>query len=68
MFLEKLRQGWLDRSGNFGIISALLAPVLLVSAGGALDVASAYNTRVDMQAQLDAAMLAAARKVLTRAR
>ena len=62
MFLEKLRQGWLDRSGNFGIISALLAPVLLVSAGGALDVASAYNTRVDMQAQLDAAMLAAARK------
>jgi hypothetical protein len=62
MFLEKLRQGWLDRSGNFGIISALLAPVLLVSAGGAVDVAVAYNARVDMQAQLDAAMLAAARK------
>ncbi|MFN3718296.1 MAG: TadE/TadG family type IV pilus assembly protein [Rhizobium rhizophilum] len=62
MFQEKLRQGWLDRSGNFGMISALLAPVLLASAGGAVDVAVAYNTRVDMQAQLDAAMLAAARK------
>jgi hypothetical protein len=62
MFLEKLRQSWLDRSGNFGIISAALAPVLLISAGGALDVAVAYNTRVEMQAELDAAMLAAARK------
>jgi Flp pilus assembly protein TadG len=62
MLLEKLRQCWLDRSGNFGIISAALAPILLVSAGGALDVASAYNTRVDMQGQLDAAMLAAAQK------
>ncbi|MFY8099275.1 MAG: TadE/TadG family type IV pilus assembly protein, partial [Allorhizobium sp.] len=62
MLLEKLRQCWLDRSGNFGIISAALAPILLVSAEGALDVASAYNTRVDMQGQLDAAMLAAAQK------
>lgn len=62
MFLEKLRQGCRDRSGNFAMISALLAPVLLASAGGAVDVAVAYNTRVDMQAQLDAAMLAAARK------
>lgn len=62
MLREKLRQGWLDLSGNFGMISAVLAPILLVSAGGALDVATAYNTRVEMQAQLDAAMLAAARK------
>jgi Flp pilus assembly protein TadG len=42
--------------------SALLIPILLISAGGALDLASAYNKRVDMQAQLDAAMLAAALK------
>ncbi|MFN7092335.1 MAG: TadE/TadG family type IV pilus assembly protein [Allorhizobium sp.] len=62
MLLEKIRHCWQDRSGNFGIISALLAPIVLVSAGGALDVASAYNTRIEMQAQLDAAMLAAARK------
>jgi Flp pilus assembly protein TadG len=51
-----------DRAGNFGVISATLAPILLVAAGGALDLASAYNTRSDMQAQLDAAMLAAAHK------
>ncbi len=62
MLLEKIRHCWQDRSGNFGIISALLAPIVLVSAGGALDVASAYNTRIEMQGQLDAAMLAAARK------
>lgn len=62
MLLERFRHCWRDRSGNFGIISAALAPILLVSAGGALDAASAYNTKVEMQAQLDAAMLAAARK------
>jgi hypothetical protein len=62
MLLEKLRQAWRDRSGNFGMISAALAPILLVSAGGALDVVSAYNARVDFQGQLDAAMLAAAHK------
>ena len=62
MFRRKFGSFWLDRSGNFGIVTALLTPVLLVSAGGALDVAVAYNTRVEMQAQLDAAMLAAARK------
>ncbi|MGL4196920.1 MAG: TadE/TadG family type IV pilus assembly protein [Allorhizobium sp.] len=62
MFLKELHSSWLDRSGNFGMVSALLAPILLVSAGGAIDVAVAYNARVEMQAQLDAAMLAAARK------
>lgn len=62
MSRRKFGNFWVDRSGNFGIVTALLTPVLLVSAGGALDVAVAYNTRVDMQAQLDAAMLAAARK------
>ncbi len=62
MLLQTLRSVWVDRAGNFGVTSALLAPILLVAAGGALDVASAYNARVDMQGQLDAAMLAAARK------
>lgn len=42
------------------MLSALLAPALLVSAGGVLDLASAYVERSDMQARLDAAMLAAA--------
>ncbi|MDH4412270.1 MAG: pilus assembly protein, partial [Rhizobium sp.] len=62
MLFASFRHCWRDRSGNFGIISAALAPILLVSAGGAIDVVIAYNTRIEMQAHLDAAMLAAARK------
>jgi hypothetical protein len=58
--MRKLLRLWADRAGNFGMLSALLAPVLLVSAGGVLDLASAYVYRNDMQGDLDAAMLAAA--------
>jgi len=51
-----------DRSGNFGIMSALLIPILLAAAGGAVDVSSAFLQKADMQGSLDAAVLAAARK------
>lgn len=60
MVMRKLLRLWAERAGNFGMLSALLAPVLLVSAGGVLDLASAYVDRNDMQGDLDAAMLAAA--------
>lgn len=60
MVTRKLLRIWAERAGNFGMLSALLAPVLLVSAGGVLDLASAYADRNDMQGDLDAAMLAAA--------
>jgi hypothetical protein len=60
MVLRNLLRIWADRAGNFGLLSAVLAPVLLVSAGGVLDLASAYADRTDMQGDLDAAMLAAA--------
>ncbi len=53
---QKLRQ---DRSGNFGIITALLATVLLLVAGGAIDVAGAYVEKERLQGLLDSAVLAA---------
>lgn len=62
MLYKTFRHYRQDRSGNFGMISALLLPLLLVSAGGAVDLASALSTRTKMQEQLDAAMLAAAQK------
>lgn len=62
MLYKTFRHYRQDRSGNFGMISALLLPLLLVSAGGAVDLASALSTRTKMQEQLDAAMLAAAHK------
>ncbi|OCW58597.1 pilus assembly protein TadG-related protein [Hoeflea olei] len=48
-----------NRSGNFGIIMALLIPLLLLVAGGAVDVVHALGQRSMYQDQLDAAVLAA---------
>ncbi|QLF69821.1 pilus assembly protein [Peteryoungia desertarenae] len=50
-----------DRGGNFGMLTALLIPVLLVTAGGALDVTLAMAEKARLQGELDAAVLAAAR-------
>jgi hypothetical protein len=47
-------------SGNFAIMGALILPVLLIAAGGAVDVASAYSTKKDLQERLDAGVLSAA--------
>jgi Flp pilus assembly protein TadG/uncharacterized protein YegL len=51
---------WLDRGGNFGMITALLLPCLVGSAGLALEVASALDTKQKMGALADSASLAAA--------
>ena len=51
-----------DRGGNFGMATALLIPVLLVAAGGALDVTLAMAEKARIQGELDAAVLAAARE------
>ena len=48
-----------DRAGNFGIIIALLIPLLLVVAGGVVDIVYAMGQKVRYQDQLDAAILAA---------
>jgi Flp pilus assembly protein TadG len=51
-----------DRRGNFGILAALTMPVLLVVAGGTIDVASAFLQKQHLQEKLDSAVLAAAPK------
>lgn len=50
---------WSDRSGNFGMVFAILAVPLLVAIGVSFDFVQAYNARRDMQVDLDAAILAA---------
>lgn len=48
-----------DRRGNFGIIIALLIPLLIVAAGGVIDVFQAMGEKARIQNELDAAVLAA---------
>ena len=49
-------------SGNFGVLTAIVVPVLLLAGGGALDIYAAYDQRQQMQAHLDGGLLAAARE------
>lgn len=49
-----------DRGGNFGMITAVLAPVLLGVAGISIDITRAVQIRAEMQSVADAAVLAAA--------
>lgn len=48
--------------GNFSILTALLIPILLLVAGGAVDIARAFAERTRLQGLADAAVLAAALK------
>jgi len=54
-----------DRTGNFGIIMALLIPLLIVAAGGVVDIVWAMGQKVRFQDQLDAAVLAAVHETET---
>jgi hypothetical protein len=47
-------------AGNFAVMGALLFPILIVAAGGAVDVANAYAKKKDLQERLDAGVLSAA--------
>jgi Flp pilus assembly protein TadG len=49
-----------DRGGNFGIMTAVLLPVLFGAAGVAVDVSSGLQVRSQMQGLIDAATLATA--------
>ena len=51
-----------NRAGNFGIMTALLAPVLIAAAGGVTDVSRAVVTRANLQELLDSGTLSAASK------
>lgn len=59
---QGLRSLIADRSGNFGILAAVLTPVLLVAAGGAVDMTHAFTKKQELQEKMDAAVLAAALK------
>jgi hypothetical protein len=54
----------LSRSGggNFGLISALLLPMLLVVVGGAVDMSHAFAEKTRLQDMVDSAVLSAASK------
>jgi hypothetical protein len=51
-----------DRSGNFGVMAAVMLPVLLVAAGGAVDMSHAFAKKQELQEKMDAAVLAAVLK------
>ena len=51
-----------DRSGNFALLSALLAVPLVMSAGVMIDLATINRTHSQLQQALDAAVLAVARE------
>ena len=48
-----------DRTGNFGIISALLMGPLIVAAGLAIDLTNAMTAKATLQAAADAAAVGA---------
>lgn len=50
-------QFWADRRGNFATITALLAIVLILLVGAAIDLARQHNASVHIQALADAAAL-----------
>ena len=51
-----------NRHGNFAMLAALMMPVLLVMAGGTVDIANAFVKKQNLQEKLDAAVLSAASK------
>jgi Flp pilus assembly protein TadG len=58
--MSKLKRLAADRSGNFGMMTAVLLPVLVGVAGLAMDVTNAMQVKSDLQGVADAASLAAA--------
>lgn len=49
-----------DRGGNFGMMTAILTPLAFGSAGIAIDLTRAFQTKTEMQSLADSAALAAA--------
>jgi Flp pilus assembly protein TadG len=54
-----------DRSGSFAILTAMMAAVLALSAGFALNLAQLYNARSALRSSLDAAVTSTARDITT---
>ncbi len=53
---------WNCKRGNFAITSAVLAPLLLVSAGFAVDYVNLSSAKSELQNSIDAAVIAVSRK------
>ena len=58
--LRTAKQLLFDRAGNFGILTAIAAPVLVAAGGVAIDVANMSLSRSQLQQATDAAALATA--------
>lgn len=56
---ENVRSIWRDKSGNFGILSAILIVPVFGAAGVALDIADGMSVRSEIQQAADSAVLAA---------
>ena len=54
-----------DASGNVAIITALIAPVLLIGIGAAVDYSHAISERASLQAAVDASVIAGAEAAAT---
>lgn len=55
-----------DRGGNFGIMAALVMPLILAAGGVAIDMAKMVTTKNQMQDEADAAALAAASALVSK--
>ncbi|MCO5155253.1 MAG: pilus assembly protein [Aquamicrobium sp.] len=64
-FSEAARRFGRDRRGNFGMMMAVLAPVLLLGAGFGINVAQMSNARSNLLAALDSAVTSTARDLTT---
>jgi Flp pilus assembly protein TadG len=58
--ITKLKEFASDKAGNFGIVTAILLPVLIGAAGLAVDVSNAMQVKTQLGAIADSASLAAA--------
>lgn len=58
-----MRNFWKDRSGNFGILTALMVVPIFGSAGVALDISQAMAVKSDLQQAADAAVLSSVAKM-----
>jgi Flp pilus assembly protein TadG len=55
-----------DHQGNFAVASALLAPLMVLSAGFAVNIAHLHNTRSSMTQALDVALTSTTRDVISK--
>ncbi len=62
-FSNFVRQFFSNRQGNIAITFAIVLVPLLAAVGASLDYARAYNAKIKMQSDLDAALLGATRKI-----